>query len=189
MAESTISSLSYDLIHVVVCHDGEIMINEEVDEIGADEADEAIETNEPVPVVDRPVGSWAKTFAGREIWFKPPSRGQIQALKRAHTVFSREVEAASEDEDVERLRSVVGEFNDMALDLVDSMYLYPEDRKFILGALVRGEVEPGDLMGLLFGNDEPDDDEEPVPVKPKGKPKGARPAQAKKAANASRTRR
>lgn len=177
------------------------MINEEFDDEGSDETEEAIDEymveGEPVEIVTekpviRPAGSFARTFAGREIWFKQIPKAQLQGLRRFHQVMSAEVEELIKAEDTEengvKIVEVVTEFNDACFDLIDSLYLDIDDRRWVLRATVRGDLNPADILTILFpARTQPDDDAEPVPA-PAKKAKPARTG-PKKVANASRTRR
>lgn len=174
------------------------MINEEFDDEGSDEtkfddlpAPETEAEPEPEPAVIRPAGSFSRTFAGREVWFKAIPRAQLQGLRRFHQVMSAEVEqiiAAEDSEDTDaRIIAVVRDFNDACFDLIDSLYLDDEDRRWILKATVRGALDPAEILTILFpSRTQADDDAEPV--KPAKKAKSAR-TSPKKTANASRTRR
>jgi hypothetical protein len=183
------------------------MINEEFDDEGSDETEdfaraEEIEVEEferqeaereaAKPVI-RPAGSFARVFAGREIWFKQIPKAQLQGLRRFHQVMSTDLEkvmAAEESEDNDRkIAEIVNDFNDACFDLIDSLYLEDDDRRFVLKATVRGDLNPAEILTILFpARTEPDDDAEPVkaPVK---KAKPARTGPKKTTANASRTRR
>lgn len=177
------------------------MINEEFDDEGSDETEAAeMQAAEDMEIEEferqeaersRPPGAWSKTFAGREVWLKPIPRAQLQGLRRFHQVMSAEiaeVTALPESEETEEeIVRIVRDFNDACFDLIDSLYLDDDDRRWVLRATVRGVLDPAEIMQILFpARDEPDDDvEAPKPVK---KPKSAR-TSPKKVANAARTRR
>lgn len=186
------------------------MINEEFDDEGSDETEEAeMQAAEDMEIEEferqeaersRPPGAWSKTFAGREVWLKPIPRAQLQGLRRFHQVMSAEiaeVTALPESEETEEeIVRIVRDFNDACFDLIDSLYLDDEDRRWVLRATVRGVLDPAEIMQILFpARDEPDDDAEPVkPAKvtksARTSPKVSKSARTSpKTANASRTRR
>jgi hypothetical protein len=162
------------------------MINEEFDEEAAEDFDPAVlvrEAEEPA----RPEGAWSRTLAGREIWFRPITSTQRSALRRFHQATVKQLNVLAPGDDDAAIK-LANEFYDAVHEFVDSLFLDDADRRELLKAQLRGDMDDQELLKfVLYGEDPADDDAEPV-SKPKPV-KAANPAKAKKAANASRTRR
>lgn len=139
------------------------------------------------------LGDFSRTFAGRRIRFYNAKPGQFNALQRYRMSLKARIDklkAFKGEPTREMLDEAVDISNkhDLAiLALIESLLVDKDgDGDFLQMAMITGTVEMSDLMGVLFADDDPEDDTEPAPRK-KSTP---RKAAAKKAtANVKRTRR
>jgi hypothetical protein len=129
-------------------------------------------------------------FAGREVAIRPPLPFQLQALRRFYKQMQARVAQVDDETDEGRkdARAMIIEFNEVCLDLVDSLIIEDVDKEWLLRAQIRGELDPSELSNLLFGvtraEDEPDD--EPVVSET---PKKAVATRSARVASAKRTQR
>lgn len=142
-----------------------------------------------------PEGDFSRTIGGRQIWFNNAKPGQISAFRRLQgsmkTRFDkiRDDNSLSDLEKLEKLQDMSDRFDSLTLDLVESLLVNEDDADFIASGMIRGEIGVGDVLRVLFvGDDEPEDDAEPV-AKPRKAVKSARVGTVKKTANVKRTRR
>lgn len=160
------------------------MINEAFDDDIPDDTD----YTEPAPEsVERPAGQFKRMLNDREIWFKPPIHGQFAAFKRYRETLAARYEVLSVKarkkpsvETLEQIRELAERIDMATLEFFEGILADPDDADWVALEMIGGRVTVTQIHNVLFVDDDPDDDTVvPAPAK---KP-------AKKAANASRTRR
>lgn len=119
----------------------------------------------------------AQTFEllGRDMPFRRPSQGQLLLLQRIAQRSRREI-----GDDAEAMGKAYTALMARMLDIIDTLFINPQDRDDVEEAVLNRQLDVEDLMPILRGKPtEPPvaDDEDPPPVKRKA-PKAA----AKKAA-------
>lgn len=110
------------------------------------------------------------TFAGREVEIRAPQPFQLQALRRFYMQMQARLKDVDDETEEGRKagREIIIEFNEVCLDLVDSLIVSDEDREWVLRAQIRGELDPNELTNLLFGvTAVGDEDEQVAEEKPK----------------------
>lgn len=110
------------------------------------------------------------TFAGREVEIRAPQPFQLQALRRFYMQMQARLKDVNDETEEGRKagREIIIEFNEVCLDLVDSLIVSDADREWVLRAQIRGELDPNELTNLLFGvTAVGDEDEQVTEEKPK----------------------
>lgn len=131
-------------------------------------------------------GAFSFPVLGRVMWFKPPSTGQLILLQR----FRMQLKGiANNDAGYSLIMSV----SMKTLNVIDSLFLDPDDRDWTEEQLIAGKLEVNELMPILAGGNATvgtPDDADPAPKKKAAKKavKAAPTARAAKAANSSRAR-
>lgn len=132
-------------------------------------------------------GAFSFTALGRLMWFKPPSTGQLILLQRFRMQLKGIV---NNDNGYNLIMSV----SMKTLNVIDSLFLDPDDRDWVEGQVIAGKLEVNELMPILAGGNasvETPDDVAPAPKKKAAAKKAAKAAptaRAAKAANSSRAR-
>lgn len=179
-----------------------LKLNEAVDDIGAEEDDELMGTDEALPETDR-TGQFKRTIAGRAIWFRMYAPGQRTALMRFRSSLIdrfEKVRASKKLTDEQRYVQITEIYETLdlkSLTFIESLVVDEDDLDFLVDKQLTGEVTVASLLNAVFGQDEaPDDDEDPKPVKSAPRPNPMKKAvqakktvAAKKTANAKRTTR
>jgi len=129
------------------------------------------------------------TIAGRTMWFKKSSEGQLIALQRVlnrlRTQFTTAKDPVVKREAATKLGATV-------LDVAESRFVDQADRDWVEQQMLLGLVDIKEIM-TIFSNgvvrEEPEPDDAPPPAKKTAAKRSPKAAPAKKTANASRARR
>lgn len=101
-------------------------------------------------------------LAGRKMRFRMPHGGQLIMLQRMRQRAVRILEQ-SDDRD-ERIKTM-STLNMQTLDLIEALFLEPEDVAFVEQKMIEGVVDLPDLLPILSGGKVSvprEDDEDPV---------------------------
>lgn len=115
------------------------------------------------PYPDVP-GAYSLTIAGQEMWFKPPSHGQIVLYERLRMQM---VNLSRMEDDAQAARAAITMIA-KSLNLIDALFLNPEDQDYVLSLITQDKIGISELAPILAGGKETvasDDDAEPA-VKP-----------------------
>lgn len=118
-------------------------------------------------------------FAGREVEIRSPQPFQLQALRRFYLQMHERLKDVDDDtkEGREAGRKMILEFNEVCLDLIDTLIVSDTDRDWLLRAQIRGDIEPNEMTNMLFGVSSSDEeDDEPVVSELPKKAVASRPA-------------
>lgn len=110
-------------------------------------------------------GAYPYTIAGREMWFKPPSQGQIVLFERFRMQLVGIQRMNDEDEAIRATIGLIAK----ALNVIDSLFLDSGDRDYVEMLISQDKLEITEITPLLAGGRtiaaDDDDDAEPQPVK------------------------
>lgn len=104
------------------------------------------------------------TLLGREMSFRRASQGQILLIQRIAQRSRRDA-----DKDETALGAAYTALMVRILDVIDTLFVDPQDRDDVEQAVLQRELDVEDLMPILSGKrpDAPADDEDPPAIKRK----------------------
>lgn len=144
--------------------------------------------------MDNKVEEFEYTLLGRSMRFKRLSGGQVIMMQRMYQRGRKMLDSMGDDK--EQMFAELSKLNVQTLDIIESLFLDPEDVELVQQAMLEGKVDMDDLRPILSGGKEtgppPDDDADPVDppktLKSK-KPAATAKVTAKKTANPRRAAR
>lgn len=126
-------------------------------------------------------GVFSYTLLGRQMWFKPPGNGPLILLQKYRAQLTNM--ERSGDPGYGRF---VMDVTSKTLNVINNQFLDPQDRDWVEEKILMDELPIQDIMPVLSGGktSRTEDDDKETEVKPRK----TAVTQAKKAANAKRTR-
>lgn len=127
------------------------------------------------------------TIAGRKMWFKKSSEGQLIALQRVMNRLRVQFQTA---ENPEVRREAATKLGATVLDVAESRFVDQADRDWVEQEMLLGRIDIPEVM-KIFSNGNVKEDPEPddAPPKKAAAKRSPKAAPVKKTANAPRTRR
>jgi hypothetical protein len=140
------------------------------------------------------VSEFEYTLAGRTMRFRYPHGGQLIMLQRMRQrALNLLRELQGDDPGIVATRmQAISSMNLQTLDLIESLFLDPEDVAFVEQKMIIGEIDLPDLLPIMSGGKTTitaEDDDDPQAPPAILKTKKAAPAKAAKKANPRRVAR
>ena len=129
------------------------------------------------------------TLAGRTMTLRKTTRAQLMMMQRV--LLNLQKQMARGDDGANATVMAMSQMLEMTFEAAESRFLNPLDLEFVRLGIIRGDIDEGDIMGILANGarrtDEPDDAEPPAPKRAAKAP--GKKAPAKKTANPRRVAR
>lgn len=135
-------------------------------------------------------GTFTYVLAGREMVFKKTGRGQLLMLQRVAEILQKQLNAASDAGDAEKLAGLMRQLDDATWTAIESRFTTSSDLSFVQTQIIAGNIVETDLYPILANgkvSTPPVDDADPKLVV--AKKKTASKAVKAKAAGRSRAAR